>query len=173
MSDQSEHVQAANKTLVRRFFETVLSAGELTALDELIATDYVGHDPNLPPLPPGPEGVSLFTLGARVAFPDQRVTIQDLLAEGDRVAVRFTLEGTHRGDLLDLPPTGRHVSVQGVALYRIAGGKIAEGWIGLDGIGLLDQLGLFERLGALAGAPTGPPVAAAPTVAAAHMGDEE
>jgi predicted SnoaL-like aldol condensation-catalyzing enzyme len=169
MSDQSEHVQAANKTLVRRFFETVLSDGDLTALDELIATDYVGHDPNLPPLPPGPEGVSLFALGSRVAFPDQRVTIQDLLAEGDRVAVRFSLEGTHRGDLLDLPPTGRHVAVQGVALYRIAGGKIAEGWIGLDGIGLLDQLGLFERLGALARAPTAPPVAGAP--AAAHVGD--
>jgi predicted ester cyclase len=86
-------------------------------------------------------------LASRTAFPDQRVAVDDLLAESDRVAVRFTLRGTHLGELLDLAPTGRRVTVPGVAIYRIAGGRIAEGWVGFDALGLLEQLSVLAPLG--------------------------
>jgi hypothetical protein len=73
--------EAANKALVRRFFESALSAGDLTAAGEIFAADYGGHDPNVPPLPPGPEGVALFAFGSRVAFPDQQVRLPKELGE--------------------------------------------------------------------------------------------
>ena len=151
--------ERTNKAVVRRFFEEVLSDGNLPVTDELFAADYTGHDPNLPPLPTGPEGVTLFTFASRTAFPDQRVTVEDLFAEGDRVAVRFTLHGTHLGALLDVAPTGKHLAVQGLAIYRLAGGRIVEGWVDLDMIGLLDQIGLLAQLGAAPSPP--PPVNAA------------
>ena len=138
--------EAEGKAVVRRYFEGVLSGGDLSLTAGLFADDYVAHDPSLPPLPPGPGGVSLHALASRTAFPDQRLTVDDLFAEGGRVAVRFTLRGTHLGPLLDLPPTGRRVEVSGVAIYRVAGGRIAEGWVGFDLPGLLDQLGVPARL---------------------------
>jgi steroid delta-isomerase-like uncharacterized protein len=134
------------KALVRRYFEELQSGGDFALVSDLFADDYVAHDPSLPPLPPGPGGVALHVLASRTAFPDQRLTIDDLLAEGDRVAARFTLRGTHLGDLLDLAPTGKRVEVHGVAIYRIGGGRIAEGWVGFDLLGLLDQLGVLAPL---------------------------
>jgi ketosteroid isomerase-like protein len=139
--------EAEGKALVRRYFEEVLSGGDLALASDLFADEYVAHDPSLPPLPPGPGGVALHALASRTAFPDQRATVDDLLAEGDRVAVRFTLRGTHLGALLDLAPTGRRVEVRGVAIYRLAGGRIAEGWVGFDALGLLAQLGALAPLG--------------------------
>jgi steroid delta-isomerase-like uncharacterized protein len=138
--------ETENTQLVRRYFAEVLSGGQFAVIGELFADDFVAHDPSLPPLPAGPEGVALHALASRTAFPDQRVTLDDVLADGDRVAVRFTLRGTHRGDLLDLAPTGRRVEVQSVAIYRIAGGKMAEAWVGFDLMGMLQQLGVLERL---------------------------
>ena len=135
------------EALVRRYFEEMQSGGDLALASDLFADDYVAHDPSLPPLPPGPGGVALQVLASRTAFPDQRVEVDDLLAQGDRVAVRFTLRGTHLGELLELAPTGRRVTVPGVAIYRIAGGRIAEGWVGFDALGLLDQLGVLAPLG--------------------------
>jgi steroid delta-isomerase-like uncharacterized protein len=134
-----------NMALVRRYFEQVLSGGDVTLVPELFADDYIGHDPSLPSLL-GSAGVAIHAVATRVAFPDQRVTVDDTFAAGDEVAVRFTVHGTHLGSLLDVAPTGRQVEVQGIAIYRVAGGQIAEGWVGFDLLGLLGQLGLLERL---------------------------
>jgi steroid delta-isomerase-like uncharacterized protein len=153
------------QALVRRYFEVLQSGGDLALAGDLFADDYVAHDPNLPPLPPGPGGVALHVLASRTAFPDQRVTVDDLLADGDRVAVRFTFRGTHRGDLLGFAPTGRRVEVHGVAIYRIAGGRIAEGWVGFDVLGLLDQLGVLGGVAPLGQYPAKerqPPEGSAP-----------
>jgi hypothetical protein len=144
--------EVGGEALIRRYFEVLQSGGDLALTSDLFAADYVGHDPNLPLLPPGPGGVALHALASRTAFPDQRVTVDDLFGVGDRVAVRFTLRGTHLGDLLDLAPTGKRVEAHGVAIYRVAGGRLAEGWVGFDALGLLDQLGLL--------APSGQSVAA-------------
>jgi predicted ester cyclase len=105
--------------------------------------------------------VALHAVASRVAFPDQRVTLDDGFAAGAKVAVRFTVRGTHLGSLLDVAPTGKPVAVQGVAIYRVAGGKIAEGWVGFDLLGLLGQLGLLERFRVPAGSE-GPPVGVPP-----------
>lgn len=154
-------LEASSTALVRRYFDQVLSDGDVTLVPELFADDYVGHDPSLPPLLLGSAGVALHAVATRVAFPDQRATVDDTFTAGDRVAVRFTVHGTHLGSLLDVAPTGKRVAVQGVAIYRVAGGKIAEGWVGFDLLGLLGQLGLLERLGAPAGAER-PPAAVSP-----------
>ena len=141
---------ADGEALVRRSFrsfEGVLGGGDLARAAGLFADDYVAHDPSLPPLSPGPGGGSLPARASRTAFPDQRVMVDDLLAAGGRVAARLTHRGTHLGPLLDLPPTGRRVQAPGVAIDRVAGGRIAEGWVGFDLPGLLAQLGVPARLG--------------------------
>lgn len=150
------------ETLVRRYLEELQSGGDLALTGDLFAADYIAHDPSLPPLPPGPGGVALHVLASRTAFPDQRVTVDDLLTDGDRVAVRFTLRGTHLGDLLDCAPTGRRVEVCGVAIYRIAGGRLAEGWVGFDVLGLLEQLGVPAPLGRDLAERRRPPEGSAP-----------
>jgi ketosteroid isomerase-like protein len=152
----------AGEALVRRYFEELQSGGNPAQTADLFAADYVGHDPNLPLLPPGPGGVALHVVASRTAFPDQRVTVDDLFGAGDRVAVRFTLRGTHLGELLDIAPTGQRVEAHGAAIYRIAGGRIAEGWVGFDALGLLDQLGLLAPLGPSAAGVRPPLVGGAP-----------
>ena len=131
----------ANKTLVRRFIEEVLAGGDFAALAELTAPDCVEHTA-APGYPPGEGTIARHMILWRAAFPDLAITIEDLVAEGARVAARWTLRGTHRGAFLGLPPTGRRVTVAGMELYRLAGGRIAERWAVVDTLGLLRQLGL-------------------------------
>ena len=155
-------LEGRSDLLVRRYLEELQSGGDLALASDLFAADYAAHDPSLPPLPPGPEGVALHVLASRTAFPDQRVTVDDLLTEGNRVAVRFTLRGTHLGDLLDYAPTGRRVEVHGIAIYRVAGGRITEGWVGFDALGLLDQVGALPPLGPYLATGHRPPEGSAP-----------
>ena len=129
----------ANEALVRRFLEEVVNHGNTKALAELVAADHVRHaaDGDLY----GPEGVRVDLAEWRAGFPDLRLAVQDVLAASDRVVSRFVLRGTHAGPFLGLAPTGRAVAVAGVAIDRVAGGRLAESWVGLDGLGLLHQLG--------------------------------
>lgn len=128
--------ETRNKELVHRAV-AAFNLGDWDAVDRLFAADYVDHDPSRPDLPPGPAGVKQ----AWAAFPDLEATIEDLVADGDKVAVRGSIRGTHGGDLMGMPPTGRRVTVTLIDVNRIAGGKLAERWAETDTVGLLQQLG--------------------------------
>lgn len=127
-----------NKAIVGRFFEDFSHS----TMDDLLVPDYVHHDPSLPPeLQRGRDAykqvVSLFL----TAFPDLKTTVEDAIAEGDKVACRWTFRGTHRGEMMGLPPTGKHVVGTGMSIHRIDNGKIVEGWFNFDMLGMLQQLG--------------------------------
>jgi steroid delta-isomerase-like uncharacterized protein len=127
-----------NKALVRRFVEEFWNEGNAAAADELMAIDAAIHMPtgevvNL-------DGLKSFAGTFRGAFPDWHSTFEELIAEGDRVAERWTGRGTHRGELQGIPPTGKRVEVPGSVFYRIVGGKIVEFRGQLDMMSLMQQL---------------------------------
>jgi steroid delta-isomerase-like uncharacterized protein len=129
-----------NKALVRRFVEEFWNEGNTTAADELMASDAAIH------LPTGevvnPDELKGFASAWRESFPDWHSTFEELIAEGDRVAERWTGRGTHRGELQGIPPTGKRVEVPGSVFYRIVGGKIVEFRGQLDMMRLMQQLGV-------------------------------
>jgi steroid delta-isomerase-like uncharacterized protein len=120
---------AANKALIRHVFEEVIPAGDITAMRDLVAADWVDHDP-LPGQPPGVDGVEYVVATMHGAHPDLRFTIDDLVAENDRVTIRWTMRGTNTGPLFGQPPTGEPVEMAAIAIFRIADGKLAERWAG-------------------------------------------
>jgi steroid delta-isomerase-like uncharacterized protein len=132
----------ANKAIVVQLYDEVFNKGDLDLADQLIATNAVNHDPQLPPgVPSGPQGLKAVVSMLRSAFPDDRHTIEDLIAEGDKVVVRLTHSGTHQGSFFDLPPTGKHISQTSIHIFRFADGKLVEAWANRDDLGLLQQLG--------------------------------
>jgi len=136
-----------NKALVRRFFEAI-DTGDVAKLDKFLTPDYHDHDP--PPFPglaPGMEGARQAFQYALDAFSDFRHTIEDQVAEGDKVVTSITGYGTHTGEFLGIAPTGKEVSMRGIAIHRIADGKLAEHWGRVDNVGLLIQLGAIPAPG--------------------------
>lgn len=129
-----------NKTLYRRWFEEVVNGGNLELADRLLAPDYVLHFPGVPS-PVDGEGHKQLVIMFRNAFPDWRETVDDVIAEGDRVVIRVTGSGTHRGAFQGIPPTGKQVTATGVGIGRIENGRIAETWAAYDALGLMQQLG--------------------------------
>jgi steroid delta-isomerase-like uncharacterized protein len=120
-----------NKALVRKLFEEVWRKANVAAVDEFMAADYVDH--SIPSgLPPGAEGLKQEITTYRTAFPDVKTTLDDIFAEGEMVAFRWTVSGTHLGEWLGIPPTGNHVTTTGISVYRIAGGKVVESWTSTD-----------------------------------------
>jgi steroid delta-isomerase-like uncharacterized protein len=136
----------ANKAISRRVVEEIFNAGRLEAAEEIVAPDYVGHDPASPELITGPEGLKRQVDGYRTAFPDVRLTIEDEIAEGDRVVTRWRARGTHEGELFGIPATGKQATVTGVTIDRIVDGRIAESWTNWDTLGLLQQLGAIPAM---------------------------
>lgn len=132
-----------NKALARRVIEQMFNEENLEVADELLAPGYVDHDPSLPQDVHGPEGFKQYVGMYRAAFPDLHVQIDDQLAEGDRVATRWTGTGTHNGELAGITPTGKPVTLPGMEIVRIANGKLIEGWEGYDSGTLLRQLGVM------------------------------
>ena len=143
---------AENKALVRRWMEEAWGQGKLDVLDELIGPDYVLHGAADPDLPRGPAGARQLTTAFRAPFPDLRATIDDLIAEGDRVVCRWTAQATHEGEFAGVPATHKQVTFTGIEIVRIANGRIAEGWDEVDLLGLLQQLGAVPAPGS-----SGPP----------------
>jgi steroid delta-isomerase-like uncharacterized protein len=139
-------MSAENKALVLRLFEEVWNQGNLAAIDELFAASYVRYDPTAPEAK-GLAGFKQFVTMLRTAFPDIHSTPEDLIAEGDKVVARATWRGTHQGEYLGIAPTGKHVAVMGTVTLRIAHGKFQEGWLNMDTLGLLQQLGAFPPFG--------------------------
>lgn len=131
-----------NKALARRSWEEAFNKGNLALIDELYAPNVLNHNP-MPGQPQGREGVKYAVTFFRKAFPDFRMTIDDMIAEGDKVMARFTCSGTHKGELMGIPPTNKPVKVEVIDILRIAGGKIVERW------GLIDNMGLMQQLGAV------------------------
>jgi steroid delta-isomerase-like uncharacterized protein len=135
-----------NKAIVLRNYEE-LNKGNLGIVDELYATNYVGHTAGLPEPVRGREALKPLLAAYFTAFPDLHETPEDLIAEGDKVAIRVTYRGTHKGDFQGLPPTGRQVQFTSIDIYRLAGGKIVEQWVEFDGPGMLQQLGVIPGVG--------------------------
>jgi predicted ester cyclase len=129
------------KALVLRHPEEVWSRGNLAAVDELFAPEFVGHHPGQPDWV-GPEGVKEIVTRTRTAFPDFVETVHDIVADGDRVVTRFTAAGTNLGPLGGAAPTGRRISMEEMGIFRVVGNRIAEKWGVIDRQGMLDQLGL-------------------------------
>lgn len=130
-----------NKDLVRRgLVEQVWNAGSQEAVDEVFAPDYRGHDPDRPDLA-GPEAVKRSVAQFHAAFPDFAISIDDLVAEDDRVVWRYTMTGTHSAEFLGVPATGRRVTATGISIFRVEDGMLREGWINFDALGMLRQMG--------------------------------
>lgn len=131
-----------NKTIARRFCHDIWGKGDLAAADELIAENLVDNNP-APGQGPGREGHKQVLLAFRSAFPDLSFTTDDIIAEGDKVVLRFTARGTHQGDLMGIPATGKAITMSGIEILRIADGRIAERWSQEDEMGLMQQLGVI------------------------------
>ena len=134
------------KRIVRRLVDEAYNQGRLEGVDELVIPDVVAHDPALQHDLEGAQAMKELIGGFRRAFPDFVVLIEDQLADGDRVAVRWAARGTHRGDLWGIAATGKEVTVTGTTLYRFAIGRIAETWTNWDTIGLMQQLGVVPSI---------------------------
>lgn len=133
-----------NRAIVHRFVEEAYNAGNLALLDDLCAVDFVNHDPAQPAVR-DLQALKQLWLAQRAAFPDVRTTIEDVIAEGDRVVKRFTVRGTHTGEFNGIAPTGRQFTLEGIDILRISEGKIQEIWYGYDTLGLLQQLGVMPQ----------------------------
>jgi steroid delta-isomerase-like uncharacterized protein len=131
-----------NKAVVRRFYDEMLSRHILDVAADLFTADFIDHDPDDPDgRVSGIEGAKE-EVGVYIStFPDMTVSVDDIFAEGDRVAVRGTLRGTHNGALAGIPPTGKSVVVPAMQTFRMVDGKIAEAWLSIDRLAMLQQIG--------------------------------
>jgi len=136
-----------NKSVVRRLFEDVWNKGSMPVADELFAPTYAHHDSSTPDVGRGPESEKKRATLYRTAFPDVRFTIEDLIAEGETVTARWSCRGTHKGDLNGIAATGKQFSITGVSNARFTNGKMVEGWVNWDALGLMQQLGVVPELG--------------------------
>jgi steroid delta-isomerase-like uncharacterized protein len=134
-----------HKGIFRRLYDEVFNQGILAAVDELVAEDVIEHAPG-PDQGPGREGFKHFVRSFRRAFPDLRITVEDLIAEGDRAVARITIRGTHQGDFMGAAPTGRAICITETNILRFQEGKIVEHWGNGDDLGLLQQLGVLPPL---------------------------
>jgi predicted ester cyclase len=129
-----------NTDVIHRFIDEVNRKGAAAEAERFIAADYRDH--SAPPgFPTGPQGWRLMRSQLFGAFDDVHITAEDIVAEGDKVAVRFTMKAVHRGEFMGLPPTGKEVVLKGMDINRIEGGKLAERWGNEDMLGFLQQLG--------------------------------
>ena len=126
--------------LYHKFEEEVYTKGNLAAIDELVAKDFRHHAPF--PTPQGREGFKQFIAGFSQAFPDSTSTTKDVVVEGDKIAVRYEMRGTHKGEFMGVSGTGNHVEIEGISIYRVADGKITDEWAQPDTMTMMQQLGV-------------------------------
>jgi len=135
--------EAQNIAVMRRYYEEIVNQGNLALADEIFTPDYVSHHNDPAHLPPGPPGVQAFVAITRTGFPDLRLTVDQIFAEGDQVASMWTMAGTHTGEWFGMPATGKQARWSGVVVTRFDGSKIAEDWYNFDQLSLLMQLGII------------------------------
>jgi len=131
-----------NKTIIKMFVEEVINQGKLDRGDDLVVADFVELDP-LPGQQQGREGLIEVIGQMRAAFPDMHWVLEEMIAESDKVASRFTWTGTHRGPFLGIPATGRSVTVKGVVIDRLVEGRMADSRILMDTLSMMQQLGVI------------------------------
>ena len=139
----------ANKALIQKWVDNVLNTRDVSDQSlayQLVATDFVGHFAGQPPIH-GLEVYRQFGSQYFSAFPDLRITPEDLVAEGDKVTMRYDWRGTHKGELMGIPATGKQVTTSGISILRVANGKIAEQWDSFDNLGMLQQIGVIPTMG--------------------------
>jgi steroid delta-isomerase-like uncharacterized protein len=136
-----------NKAIMRQYFEGAWEQGNLELLDELLAPNYVNHNPATPDMPTGPEGVKGVVSMFQSGMPDLKVVIEDMIAEGEKVATRYTLEGTHEGELFGVPPTGQRLSIKSMTVERVVNGKVQDHWRVTDNLEMMQQLGVVAERG--------------------------
>jgi steroid delta-isomerase-like uncharacterized protein len=139
-------MSAQNKALARRILEEAFNVGNLGVMDEVLTTGFVNHDVAFPEPEIGIEAAKGNAAGYRDAFPDIRMTIEEQVADDDRVVTRWTARGTHHGELFGITPTGKQVTVTGITIDRVESGRIAESWTNWDALGLMQQLGAVPAL---------------------------
>jgi steroid delta-isomerase-like uncharacterized protein len=140
-----------NKVLVRQMVEEVFNRGNMSLADKFLAPDFVEREELPPGVPRGREGVKQLTAMFRSAFPDFKATIDDIIAEGDKVVIRQTWTGTHKGEFMGMPPTGKSISFEEIAIMRFAEGKNVDLWGQSDSMGMMQQLGAMPAPGASGG----------------------
>jgi steroid delta-isomerase-like uncharacterized protein len=134
-----------NKSVVRRLFDELWNKGNLQVADELIAPTYQHHDASTPDLGKGPESEKKRVNLYRTAFHDFRLNLEDLLADGETVVARWSCRGVHKGELNGIAPTGKQFAITGVTIARFSSGKIVEGFVNWDALGLMRQLGVVPE----------------------------
>lgn len=127
-----------NKAVVHRFFDEVMNAHNAAAIDQILAPNFLNYFAGRPPS--DRETVRRYLPLYPAAFPDVHTTVEDMVAENDQVSVRFTLRGTHQGEFMGLPPSGRAVTMGGMALFRLANGQIIEEYVNEDTASLIQQI---------------------------------
>lgn len=134
---------ADKKDTMRRFYAEILGGGDLDLVDELMTDDFVDHEEGPPGTPPGREGVKAFVSMFREAFPDLRADVNEMLEDGDLIAARVTFSGTHDGELMGVPASGKAVSIETMDIVRFDGDLLAEHW------GVTDLMALMQQIGAI------------------------
>jgi steroid delta-isomerase-like uncharacterized protein len=140
-----------NKATFRRYVEEVGNEGNLDLADDVFDR-YLAHQPDGSVLERGPEDVKRFMGEFRSAFPDFHSTIEDQIAEGDRVVTRWRMRGTHEGEFRGIAPTGKELDITGIGIFRFSDGKVVESWDNFDQLGMMRQLGMVPEPGQLTGA---------------------
>ena len=133
-----------NKNIVRRLLEEAFNKSNQAVVDELVASSFIDHNP-LPGLPPNREGFRQSFVIFRHTFPDMVYIIEDIVAAEDKVVVRWSANGTQKEELMEIPPTGKRISVIGIDIFRITKGQISELWLTWDQLGMLQQLGVMPQ----------------------------
>lgn len=131
-----------NIVKVRRFMDEVFNKGNMKATDEFMAANIVEHNP-FPGQGPGVEGFKQGVSALRQAFPDLHIAIDDMFAAGEKVVIRSTMKGTHKGNFMNIPPTGKQFSAEGIDIVLMSGGKAVEHW------GVTDIMTMMQQLGAI------------------------
>lgn len=136
-----------NKVFMRRFYEEVFNQRNLAAIDDFVAANFVNHSASQLGMTGGDlEHVKQFVSMAMQAFPDLHYTVEDLLAEGDKIVARITISGTQQGAFMGIPATGKHATISDIEIFRIKGGKAVENWVQADYLSLLQQLGAIPAM---------------------------
>ncbi len=136
-----------NKAIVRRLYEEVWNKRRVELVDELMSPSHAMHDNHLPDSGVGPEAYKRNVARFVASFPDLHLTVEDMLAENDKVAVGWTISGTHKGEFRGISPTGKKVSMEGITINHIVDGKIMDSYISADYLGLMQQLGVAPAFG--------------------------
>ena len=131
-----------NKALVRQLVKEAINQGNIRVIDELLIPDFIEHEELPPGIPPGREGPKVLFTMLRSGFPDIKATIEHLIAEGDQVVLHMTWTGTHKGEFMGIPPTGKRISINVIDILVIAEGRFVEHWGVMDSMAMMQQLGV-------------------------------